>query len=154
MARNAADRKPRAASRVRAASGSGSGSGSGRRAGKAEAHPPAIKLWIRLLVPGIGDVGPGKIELLRQIREHQSISAAARAMNMSYRRAWLLVEDLNAVFARPDVAKWMGGRSRGGATLTQAGETLVACYERVVQQADSANRKLLNELWTSSSRRD
>ena len=66
-------------------------------------------------LPGLGQIGPGKIELLRQIREHESISAAARAMNMSYRHAWLLVEDLNSVFPRPVVVKWTGGQSRGGA---------------------------------------
>jgi molybdate transport system regulatory protein len=105
-----------------------------------------IKLWIRLTVPGVGDIGPGKIELLRKIREHQSISAAARDMNMSYRRAWLLVDDLNTFFRQPVVAKWMGGRSRGGATLTPTGEKLVASYDAVVRRADSANRSLLDEL--------
>ena len=105
-----------------------------------------IKLWIRLTLPGIGDIGPGKIELLRKIREHQSISAAAREMDMSYRRAWLLVDDLNSVFRQPVVAKWMGGRSRGGATLTPTGEKLVASYDAVVKRADSANRALLKEL--------
>jgi molybdate transport system regulatory protein len=115
----------------------------------------SIRLWIRLKLPGVGDIGPGKIELLRKIREHRSISAAARAMNMSYRRAWLLVEDLNAVFARPVVAKWMGGKSRGGASLTQTGEKLVATYDTVVKRADRANRAILNELWGDrSSHRD
>lgn len=71
----------------------------------------SVRLWIRLTVPGVGQIGPGKVELLRQIREHQSISAAARARNMSYRRAWLLIEELNATFARPVVATWTGGRS-------------------------------------------
>jgi molybdate transport system regulatory protein len=108
--------------------------------------PLPIKLWIRLKLPGIGDIGPGKIELLRKIREHQSISAAAREMNMSYRRAWLLVDDLNAVFRQPVVAKWMGGSSRGGATLTPTGERLVESYDAVVERADSANRALLDEL--------
>jgi molybdate transport system regulatory protein len=106
-------------------------------------------------LPGVGDIGPGKIELLRNIQKHQSISAAARAMNMSYRRAWLLVEDLNGVFARPVVAKWMGGKSRGGASLTQTGEKLVATYDTVVKRADRANRALLNELWDGRApRRD
>ena len=76
-----------------------------------------IKLWLRLTLPGVGQIGPGKIELLRKIREYQSISAAAREMKMSYRRAWLLVDDLNAAFRRPVVVKWMGGSSRGGAKL-------------------------------------
>jgi molybdate transport system regulatory protein len=105
-----------------------------------------IKLWIRLTLPGVGEIGPGKIELLRKIREHQSISAAARKMNMSYRRAWLLVDDLNAAFRRPVVMKWIGGKSRGGATLTPTGEKLVESYDAVVARAANANRSLLGEL--------
>ena len=105
-----------------------------------------IKLWIRLTLPGVGQIGPGKIDLLRKIHEHQSISAAAREMNMSYRRAWLLVDELNGLFRRPVVAKWMGGSSRGGATLTPTGEKLVASYDAVVRRADKANRSLLDEL--------
>jgi molybdate transport system regulatory protein len=117
-----------------------------RRVPAAQTDPLSIELWIRLKVPGIGDIGPGKIELLRMIREHQSISAAAREMNMSYRRAWLLVDELNAVFRQPVVAKWMGGSSRGGATLTPNGERLVESYDAVVARADSTNRALLDEI--------
>ena len=108
--------------------------------------PGPIKLWIRLTLPGVGQIGPGKIELLRKIREHKSISAAAREMKMSYRRAWLLVDDLNAAFRQPVVEKWMGGKSRGGATLTPTGEKLVESYDALVARADSANRALLDEL--------
>jgi molybdate transport system regulatory protein len=111
-----------------------------------------IKLWIRLTLPGAGQIGPGKIELLRKIHEHQSISAAAREMKMSYRRAWLLVDDLNTVFRQPVVAKWMGGSSRGGAKLTPTGEKLVESYDAVVARADSANRALLDELASISRR--
>jgi molybdate transport system regulatory protein len=111
-----------------------------------------VKLWIRFVLPGAGQIGPGKIELLRKIREHRSISAAAREMNMSYRRAWLLVDDLNTAFRRPVVVKWMGGSSRGGAKLTPTGEKLVASYDAVVARADSANRAVLDELGTLSRR--
>lgn len=107
---------------------------------------PRIELWIRLMLPGVGPIGPGKINLLRKIREHQSISAAAREMNMSYRRAWLLVDDLNAAFQRPVVEKWAGGRSRGGAKLTRMGVKLVESYEAIVARADSTNRALLDRL--------
>jgi len=117
-----------------------------RRAVASQKGSSSVKLWIRLKLPGIGDIGPGKIELLRKIREHQSISAAAREMNMSYRRAWLLVDELNTVFQQPVVAKWMGGRSRGGATLTPTGEKLVESYDAVVARSDGANRALLDEI--------
>src|SRR3954470_9790528 len=59
-------------------------------------------------------VGPGKIRLLELIAEHGSISAAGRALGMSYRRAWLLVDELNHLFAEPVVAGQIGGRSGGG----------------------------------------
>jgi molybdate transport system regulatory protein len=111
-----------------------------------------ITLWIRLTLPGVGQIGPGKIELLRKIRQHRSISAAARDMKMSYRRAWLLVDDLNTAFRQPVVEKWMGGTSRGGAELTATGEKLVECYDAVIAQADSANRALLDELGGLSRR--
>ena len=111
---------------------------------------PQIKLRIRLDLPGDGQIGPGKIELLRQIAVQQSIAAAAREMNMSYRRAWLLVQELNELFTQPLVAKWLGGKSRGGATLTQAGEKLVRSYDTLVQQAAEANRALLNDILRST----
>ncbi len=121
--------------------------------GSPRKHPPLkvsgpvpIKLWIRLRLPGVGQVGPGKIELLRKIREHQSISAAAREMGMSYRRAWLLVDDLNAAFCRPVVAKWMGGSSRGGSALTPTGDKLIESYDLVIARAAEASRAVLDEL--------
>ena len=114
--------------------------------------PRPIKLWIRLTLPGVGLIGPGKIELLRKIREHKSISAAARDMKMSYRRAWLLVEELNAAFKQPVVEKWMGGNARGGAMLTPTGDKLVESYDSVVVRADSANRAVLDELSSLTAR--
>jgi|SRR5688572_448983 len=110
----------------------------------------SIELNIRLDLPGSGRIGPGKIELLRQIRVCRSISAAARAMDMSYRRAWLLVQNLNELFAEPVVEKWLGGTSRGGALLTPAGERLVASYETLVQRSAEANRSVLDDILRST----
>ena len=106
----------------------------------------SAELWIKLTLPGVGQIGPGKIELLRKIDEHQSIAAAARAMDMSYRRAWLLVDELNGLFAQPVVAKWQGGKSKGGASLTKSGEQLVRTYLDMVERSNAANRQLLREL--------
>ena len=127
--------------------------GASSAAAKKSAGAGPIELWIRVTLPGLAHIGPGKAELLRQIRECQSISGAARAMKMSYRRAWLLVEEMNKAFRQPVVVKWLGGRSAGGATLTPTGEKVVAIYERVVAQAESANRALLDELATIAARR-
>jgi len=110
------------------------------------------ELWIKLSLPGVGQIGPGKMRLLRLIDEHQSIAAAARAMDMSYRRAWLLVEELNGLFAEPVVVKWQGGRSKGGASLTERGKTLVKRYAVLVDNANSANRALLEAIGHDLSR--
>jgi molybdate transport system regulatory protein len=115
-------------------------------------QPPSAELWIKLNIPGAGQIGPGKVELLRKIRERESISGAARAMNMSYRRAWLLVADLNKLFARPLVATWAGGKSRGGASLTKLGEKLIDSYDTVVEQAARVNRTILSEIGRSVTR--
>jgi molybdate transport system regulatory protein len=109
----------------------------------------SAELWIKLTIPGTGQIGPGKVELLRNIGEHQSIAAAARAMDMSYRRAWLLVDELNGLFAQPVVAKWQGGKSKGGASLTKFGEKLVASYDELIDRASEANRELLSEIGRS-----
>ena len=80
--------------------------------------PMAARLSIRIDLPGGRRVGPGKIRLLELIDETGSISAAGRAMAMSYRRAWLLVESLNTGFREPVVDAQPGGRHGGGARLT------------------------------------
>jgi molybdate transport system regulatory protein len=93
------------------------------------------RLSIRIdLEPG-GRIGPGKIALLEQVAATGSISAAARAMRMSYRRAWLLVEALNGLFREPVVATQTGGSHGGGASLTPFGRELVAAYRAVEREA-------------------
>ncbi len=110
------------------------------------------QLWIKVILPGAGQLGPGKVELLRRIREHRSMAAAARSMGMSYRRAWLLVDELNRLFEQPVVAKWQGGKSKGGASLTQFGETVVQRYGALLEQAHKVNRDLLRDLGGSARR--
>jgi molybdate transport system regulatory protein len=95
-------------------------------------------LWLRVVVPEVGAIGPGKINLLKAIDREHSIAAAARAMGMSYRRAWLLVEDTQKVAGRELVATRAGGADRGGATLTEAGHELVRTYERICAAANRA----------------
>jgi molybdate transport system regulatory protein len=73
-------------------------------------------------------LGPGKIALLESIGETGSISAAGRAHAMSYRKAWLLVEEMNRMFAAPLVAARPGGVKGGGAELTASGARVVALY--------------------------
>ncbi|MEP6547328.1 MAG: LysR family transcriptional regulator [Gammaproteobacteria bacterium] len=76
-------------------------------------------------------VGIGKIELLEGIARSGSLSQAARGMRMSYRRAWLLLEDLNQSFEQPVAHASVGGRGGGGVVLTAFGASLVAGYRRL-----------------------
>jgi molybdate transport system regulatory protein len=92
------------------------------------AKPVAHRLSIRIDLAGGGRIGPGKVALLEEIGRSGSISAAGRAMKMSYRRAWQLVEDLNHTLAGPVVETATGGAGGGGARLTEAGRTLVQEY--------------------------
>ena len=116
------------------------------------ARPPKAELWIKLSLPGVGQVGPGKMELLRQVDKHESIAAAARAMNMSYRRAWLLIDEMNKLFEEPVVAKWQGGKSKGGASLTEFGQNLLEKYSALVEKSNEVNRETLDEIAQSVSR--
>ena len=83
-------------------------------------------------------LGPGKAELLARIRDTGSISAAGRGMAMSYKRAWMLVEEMNAAFREPLVASSRGGPGGGGAQLTSAGEEVLRLYRAVVETAAAA----------------
>lgn len=91
-------------------------------------------------------IGPGKIALLENIEQHGSISAAGRAMDMSYKRAWDLVDEINRICRQPVVERQTGGKNGGGAALTPFGESLVARYRRIERDAASAVRKELAAL--------
>jgi len=84
--------------------------------------------------------------LLELIEEHRSIAAAGRAMDMSYRRAWLLVDNLNHCFKEAVVEAKHGGRAGGGASLTEFGRSLVAHYRGMEDEAERATRKRLKTL--------
>jgi molybdate transport system regulatory protein len=86
-------------------------------------------------------IGPGKVKLLESVHSTGSISAAARAMGMSYKRAWLLLDSINQAFAQPVVTGAPGGRHGGGATLTPFGSRLLARIKRIEAAAVAAARK-------------
>jgi molybdate transport system regulatory protein len=98
----------------------------------------ATRLSIRIDLASGDRIGPGKIALLEAIRSTGSISAAARALGMSYRRAWLLVEELNRALREPAVTAEAGGRRGGGAAVTPVGERVVDLYRAIEAQARSA----------------
>ena len=101
------------------------------------AHP-GIRFRLRITVGGDIAVGPGKIDLLEAIAATGSISAAAKALGMSYRRAWLLVDTLNRCFQSPAVEAVTGGARGGGARVTAFGLRLVAEYRAMEDKASSA----------------
>ncbi len=106
---------------------------------KSRAAPaPADRLSIRVDLASGARIGPGKVALLEEIGRSGSISAAGRALRMSYRRAWELVEDLNRHLGTPVVSTAAGGAGGGGARLTEAGQTLVAEY-RTLEAAANAS---------------
>lgn len=105
-----------------------------------------LDLKIRLYNGSDIAIGPGKVELLTAIAQHGSISAAARAMGMSYRRAWLLVETMNRSFKQPLVSTLAGGKHGGGTQLTEAGEQVLRRYRALCAQALAAVQSGCDEL--------
>lgn len=113
----------------------------------------AAKLRIRIVFGPTEMMGPGKAELLERIAATGSISAAGRQMNMSYKRAWMLVETLNVMFREPVVTSTRGGPGGGGAVLTEAGQRVLALYrdlERAAAQTSlerlAAMRSMLRDI--------
>jgi molybdate transport system regulatory protein len=91
----------------------------------------AAVVRVRILAGSEIAIGPGKADLLDAIAQTGSISAAARQMRMSYRRAWLLVHTMNECFAEPLVSAAKGGKTHGGASLTATGTLVLARYREV-----------------------
>jgi molybdate transport system regulatory protein len=111
--------------------------------------PPETRLSLRLVFGADAMLGPGKAELLERIRDTGSISAAGRDMKMSYKRAWMLVEDMNATFRDALVDSTRGGSGGGGARLTETGMTVLAQYrslEAEVFRTGSAQISILRGL--------
>jgi len=93
--------------------------------------PTHARLRLRIIFESDAMLGPGKADLLELIRETGSISAAGRRMNMSYKRAWMLVGTMNEAFRKPLVESSRGGAKGGGARLTESGETVLANYRSI-----------------------
>jgi molybdate transport system regulatory protein len=92
---------------------------------------PVARFRLRVTAGEVIAIGPGKIDLLEAIAETRSITAAARSIGMSYRRAWILVDQINGCLRQPAVASAKGGEHGGGSWLTAVGEALVRHYRRI-----------------------
>jgi molybdate transport system regulatory protein len=95
------------------------------------------RLSIRIDLGGGARIGPGKVAVLEEIERTGSISAAGRALAMSYRRTWLLIEELNVSLGKPVVDTSAGGSGGGGASLTKLGRAVIRQYRAI--EADSAS---------------
>ena len=108
---------------------------------------PLIRKVVRIGIPQ-GDsyaMGPGKADLLDAIHATGSISAAGRKLGMSYRRAWLLVDEMNRCFLTPVVEARLGGTGGGGARVTELGHEALRRYRELQDQAWVAVRKSIHE---------
>ena len=106
-------------------------------------HP---EFFIRLFLDDSAMLGPGKAALLEGIARTGSISAAGRDLGMSYKRAWTLVEDLNAMFREPLVESARGGPGGGGATLTDTGRQVLTLYREIEAASAAINEERLAAL--------
>ncbi len=93
--------------------------------------PPTVAVRLRIDLGPDCSIGPGKIALLEQIVRSGSLSKAARTLKMSYRRAWLLLEDLNRTLGRPVTTASVGGAGGGGAQVTPFGQQLIAAFREI-----------------------
>ncbi len=93
---------------------------------------------LRIVLGADHRLGPGKFDLIEAIGETGSISAAGRRLGMSYRRAWLLVDQVNRMFRQPVVLAAAGGTHGGGAQLTPFGQSLLAAYRRIEARTRAA----------------
>jgi molybdate transport system regulatory protein len=107
---------------------------------------PVASFRLRVRVGEAIAVGPGKIDLLEAIDATGSLTTAARAIGMSYRRAWMLLDELNRSMREPAVETAAGGRSGGGSVLTASGRELLELYRRIDRTAQAANATDLDRL--------
>lgn len=103
-------------------------------------------LELTLLFESGARLGRGKATLLESVRDTGSISAAARALGMDYKRAWMLLDTLDRAFDTPVVSRSTGGPGGGGAALTPFGLDLLARYRRLEAQATALGADDLSEL--------
>jgi molybdate transport system regulatory protein len=104
------------------------------------------RLQLTLVLASGARIGPGKAALLKSVRETGSISGAARAMDMDYKRAWLLIDSINRAFNSPVVERNAGGVGGGGAILTPLGHEVLERYGRLEAAAQALAKADLKAL--------
>jgi len=110
------------------------------------ATKPVARFRLRITAGDVIAVGPGKIALLEAIAETGSITAAAKHLEMSYRRAWMLLDELNRSLKKPAVDSAKGGQHGGGSEITAVGRQLIALYRHIEVAAAAACKADMNRL--------
>ena len=119
-----------------------------KRPNPAKPVPPkaAMRFRLRITAGETIAIGPGKIALIEAIAKTGSITSAAKSLDMSYRRAWLLLDDLNRALKEPAVDSVKGGEHGGGSQVTEAGAQLIALYREIEAKAALACRTEVSRL--------
>lgn len=112
----------------------------------ADSPASSIRIRPRIYIGKNIALGPGKIDLLDRVGQTRSIAAAARALGLPYKKAWLLIDSLNQGFGRPVVDTAAGGKGGGGACLTPLGQELVIRYMALEQRINAASEAELQAL--------
>lgn len=120
--------------------------------GEPIAGAPMISVKLQLDLPSGARIGPGKIRLLELIEEAGSLSRAAEEMRVSYRRAWLFVQQINQAFDKPAVATPEHGHGGAAARLTDFGKELIRCYRDMEISAQDGNANALQ--WLASHQKE
>ncbi len=111
-------------------------------------HPlkPVVQFRLRITKDNDIAIGPGKVALLEAIVTTGSITAAAKALGMSYRRAWLLIDSMNQMFKSPVVDAATGGKHGGGASVTATGHKVIECYRQIEKDSLKAGARDINKM--------
>ena len=113
---------------------------------KAHAPKPEMRFRLRITAGDVIAIGPGKIALVEAIAKTGSITSAAKSLDMSYRRAWLLLDELNRALKKPAVDSAKGGQNGGGSQVTDAGLQLITLYRDIEEKAAKACRSEVSRL--------
>lgn len=113
---------------------------------KSDSNKVVVQFRLRVKYGEEIAIGPGKIAILEAIADTGSISAAGRKLGMSYRRAWLLVDQMNQYFKEPVVRALTGGTQGGGTALTAMGLEVINLYRTIEQQSQMHSASLLEAL--------
>ena len=106
----------------------------------------SLKVKVRIDFDDAHSVGPGKIALLERMRDCGSLSQAARELDMSYRRAWQLLDSLNTSFNEPVIVTSIGGKGGGGSEITQFGLTLIDSYRALEKEMTGRAQQFFKQM--------